>query len=155
MSASAAGTIEEPGRNVAQKSGLNRALLDVAPGMIRSLTKYKLGWAGGVCEEVRAAGTSQRCSQCRRHPKEADATKHLAHGRVTRDKFVCPLCGYAEHADINAARNILALGRRQWSAVRQPGGPSGPALLRPPRRRAVEAGKRSQGEGSAAIAATA
>lgn len=28
MTASAAGTIEEPGQNVAQKSGLNRAILD-------------------------------------------------------------------------------------------------------------------------------
>ena len=153
MTASAAGTIEAPGRNVAQKSGLNRALLDVAPGMIRSMTKYKLGWAGGVCQEVVAAGTSQRCSSCRRHPKDTDATKHLAHGRITRDDFVCPLCGFAEHADINAARNILALGRRQWSAIRQPGGPPGPACGGLRSRRAYETGKRSQGEGSVAIAA--
>ena len=43
-------------------------------------------------------------------------TAHLDDGRVTRDDFVCPLCGYVAHADINAARNILALGREIWTA---------------------------------------
>jgi transposase len=37
---------------------------------------------------------------------------------VTRDRFVCPLCGHEVHADINAARNILALGRAHWAALR-------------------------------------
>ena len=32
MTASAAGTVEEPGHNVGQKSGLNRAILDQAWG---------------------------------------------------------------------------------------------------------------------------
>ena len=117
MTASAAGTIEAPSKNVQQKAGLNRAFLDVAPGAIRRFTKYKLGWAGGICVEVHAAYTSQTCSQCRRHPKDDAATQHLPHGRIDRDHFICPLCGYAAHADINAARNILALGRQQWAAT--------------------------------------
>ena len=54
---------------------------------------------------------------CRRHPKDDAATQHLPHGRIDRDHFICPLCGYAAHADINAARNILALGRQQWAAT--------------------------------------
>jgi len=47
MTASAKGTIEHPGKNVAQKSGLNRAILDVAPGQIRQMIAYKADWNGG------------------------------------------------------------------------------------------------------------
>jgi len=61
MTASARGTVEQPGRNLAARAGLNRALLDVSPGQIRSLTKYKAVWAGGECVEVDARHTSQRC----------------------------------------------------------------------------------------------
>ena len=46
----------------------------------------------------------------------------MPHGRVSRSAFVCPLCGFACHADINAARNVqrLALaefGRKVRSGV--------------------------------------
>ena len=116
MTASAAGTVEEPGRMVAQKAGLNRALLDVAPGLVRRLTTYKAAWAGGVCVAVDPRYTSQRCSRCGKHPQDDEATKDLPHGRISRDEFVCPLCGFKCHADVNAARNILALGRVIWTA---------------------------------------
>ena len=32
-------------------------------------------------------------------------------GRVSRDRFVCPLCSFACDADVNAASNILARGK--------------------------------------------
>ena len=41
MTASAAGTSEQPGRNVSAKSGLNRSMLDVAPSQIRLMLEYK------------------------------------------------------------------------------------------------------------------
>ena len=128
LTASARGTVEAPGKNVAQKAGLNRALLDVALGLVRQQAKYKVGWAGGVCVEVVAAYTSQRCSECCKHPQDDVATAHLDNGRITRDDFICPLCGYAVHADVNAARNILALGREIWTADGYTaGGPPGAA----------------------------
>ena len=37
MTRSAAGTVEEPGKQVAQKAGLNREMLDTAPGLFTSL----------------------------------------------------------------------------------------------------------------------
>jgi putative transposase len=37
MTRSAKGTIEEPGRNVAAKSGLNRAMLDAGFGRLATL----------------------------------------------------------------------------------------------------------------------
>jgi putative transposase len=146
MTASAKGTVENPGRNVAAKAGLNRAILDVSPGRIRSLTEYKSAWTGGACVEVEARHTSQRCSQCGRHPKDEGATKDLEHGRVTRDRFVCPLCGHEEHADINAARNILALGRHHWSAFTKTAGGAPVAACGGLRsKRADEAGRKDHG----------
>nr|URH11028.1 Putative transposase InsQ for insertion sequence element IS609 [Klebsiella pneumoniae] len=48
MSKSAAGTVDEPGRNVAAKSGLNRAILDQA-GTKCAAARYKQRWRGGKC----------------------------------------------------------------------------------------------------------
>lgn len=47
MTASAKGTAEKPGKNVAQKAGLNRAILDTAPGGWLSLLASKAEEAGG------------------------------------------------------------------------------------------------------------
>ncbi|WP_048707730.1 RNA-guided endonuclease InsQ/TnpB family protein [Microvirga massiliensis] len=145
MTASARGTLESPGTNVAQKAGLNRAILDVSPGMIRRFTKYKAVWLGGECIEVPAGYTSQRCSECGKHPKDDASTKHLEHGRVSRDRFACPLCGYTAHADVNAARNILALGRQHWAAQDFADGRSVPACGGLRARRADQAGAKDRG----------
>lgn len=47
MTASAKGTMEEPGKNVRQKAGLNRAILDTSPGNWLSLLTCKAEEAGG------------------------------------------------------------------------------------------------------------
>jgi len=46
MTASARGTAEEPGRNVAAKAGLNRSILDKGWGEMRRQLAYKLSWSG-------------------------------------------------------------------------------------------------------------
>jgi putative transposase len=46
MTASAKGTIEKPGKKVRQKAGLNREILDTAPGGLHSLLAYKAEEAG-------------------------------------------------------------------------------------------------------------
>jgi len=46
MTASAAGTIENPGVNVAQKAGLNRAILSVGWGIIAKMLGYTCTWYG-------------------------------------------------------------------------------------------------------------
>ena len=48
MTASAAGTAEQPGRKVKQKSGLNRAILRQGWGEIGRQLEYKQSWAGGL-----------------------------------------------------------------------------------------------------------
>lgn len=50
LTASAKGTRETPGRNVKQKAGLNRAILDTAPGAFETMLAYKAEEA--LCELV-------------------------------------------------------------------------------------------------------
>ncbi len=106
MTASAHGTAEAPGRNVAQKAGLNRAILDVGWGEIRRQLAYKLAWRGGLLLEVAARDTSRSCAAC----GHVDAAS-----RASRDMFRCTACGHEDDADVNAAieirrRGLIALG---------------------------------------------
>jgi putative transposase len=102
MSASAKGTIEEPGRNIKAKSGLNKSILDQGWYEFKRQLDYKLYWRGGMLVEVNPRHTSQRCSCCGYTEKE---------NRVSRDVFRCQECGQEENADINAAKNILTVGQ--------------------------------------------
>jgi putative transposase len=104
MSKSAKGTVEEPGHNVAQKAGLNRAILDQGWGMFRRLVEYKQLWRGGEVIAVNPRYTSQTCPQC----------GHVsAKNRPQQALFSCQQCGYSYHADVVAAQNILARGHRE------------------------------------------
>ena len=102
MSKSAKGTADEPGKNVAAKSGLNKAILDQGWGMFRRLLEYKQLWRGGEVIAVNPRYTSQRCPVC---------GYVSAKNRVQQALFSCQVCDYSYHADIVAARNILALGQ--------------------------------------------
>jgi putative transposase len=97
MTASAKGTVEEPGQNVAQKSGLNRTILDQGWGMFSGMLRYKLTERGGELQEVDPRFTSQRCSACGVIDKAS---------RRNQSQFACISCGHSENADTNAAKNI-------------------------------------------------
>jgi len=103
MLKSVKGGVKAPGSNVAAKSGINRSILDQGWGIFRALLDYKLADRTliGALALVNPACTSQTCS-CRRH-KAAD-------NRLRQDLFSCVACGHTEHADINAAKNILRQG---------------------------------------------
>jgi putative transposase len=64
MAASAAGTIEAPGRNVAAKAGLNRSILDAGWGQFMSILTAKAEEAGRRVVLVNPAGTSIDCHTC-------------------------------------------------------------------------------------------
>lgn len=102
MSASARGTIEEPGRNIKAKAGLNKSILDQGWFEFRRQLDYKLCWRGGMLVEVNPRHTSQRCSCCGHIAKE---------NRLSQALFRCRACGYEENADINAAKNIKTVGQ--------------------------------------------
>jgi putative transposase len=96
MTQSAKGTRENPGRNVRQKAGLNRGILRSGWGLLVRRLEEK---APGRVERINPRFTSQRCSAC----GLVDAKS-----RKSQARFVCTACGYACHADVNAARNIAA-----------------------------------------------
>lgn len=98
MSTSAKGSVESPGRNVRQKAGLNKAILDQGWYTFRRMLSYKLAWAGGVLELVSPQHTSQTCPECGHVSKEK---------RVSQEIFSCVACGFEENADWVAAINIL------------------------------------------------
>jgi putative transposase len=97
MTSSAKGTIESPGNNIRQKSGLNRSMLDCGIGLFFIMLDYKAVRAGRTIEKVNPAYTSQTCSECGAVDKVS---------RKSQSKFACTQCGHAENADINAAKNI-------------------------------------------------
>ena len=104
MSRSARGTLEEPGRQVAQKSGLNKAILDQGWGAFRRMLEYKQAWRGGEVIAVNPRYTSQTCPECG-HVSKAN--------RPQQALFSCEQCGYSYHADVVAAINILAVGHTE------------------------------------------
>jgi putative transposase len=101
MSASARGTAAAPGKNVKAKAGLNRSILDQGWSELRRQLGYKLKANGGQLIAVNPAYTSQTCSACGHCEKD---------NRQSQALFACVACGHTEHADINAAKNILAAG---------------------------------------------
>nr|WP_227498947.1 transposase [Marinobacter sp. ELB17] len=93
MSRSAKGTTDNPGTNVAAKSGLNRSILNQ-------------GWhefRGGEVLAVPAHYTRQTCPAC----------QHVSvDNRKTQARFKCVECGFSENAYLAGAINIKARGHR-------------------------------------------
>lgn len=78
---------------------------DAALGAFRSMLEYKAESAGTQVMAVKPARTSQLCSGC---------GSIVVKGLSVRVHH-CPNCGLIEDRDVNAALNILALGRRAWA----------------------------------------
>lgn len=101
MTRSATGTIEQPGSNVAQKSGLNRSILDAGWGVFLSVLTAKAESAGRLVIAVNPRNTSRTCPDC----------GHVDAGnRVAQAEFACVRCRYSGHADVVGALIILRAG---------------------------------------------
>jgi putative transposase len=103
MSRSSKGNREQHGKKVAQKSGLNRSILDQGWGELRRQLDYKVQWNGGILLAVPPQHTSQTCPACGHVSKE---------NRQTQAKFLCIDCSYENHADVVGAINVLERGYR-------------------------------------------
>ena len=101
LTRSAKGTAEQPGKNVRQKAGLNRAILTQGWSGLRTKLEYKSQWYGRQFIPVPAHHTSQRCSVC----EYVDAGN-----RVSQAVFRCLSCGYEANLHFNAANNIRRQG---------------------------------------------
>jgi putative transposase len=51
-------------KKVAQKSGLNRSILDASPFELRRQLEYKTQWRGGLLVAVAPQNTSRKCPDC-------------------------------------------------------------------------------------------
>lgn len=102
MVKSASGTKEKPGKNVAQKRGLNRAINRQGWGMFARMLAYKAKTTGTKIALVDPKYTSQTCPQCKHRAAE---------NRLTQAKFVCVNCGYSDNADAVAAFNVRTIGQ--------------------------------------------
>lgn len=88
------------------RTHLSKSVLDAGWGMLKTMLSYKCDHAGVVFEEVDEAYTTQTCSNCGALP---DSRPRGITGLGIRD-WTCNACGVTHDRDINAARNILALG---------------------------------------------
>ena len=99
MTRSAKGTLEAPGKNVRQKAGLNREILDTAPALLMQLLRYKVMETGGMWVEAptRKLKPSQTCPEC----------GHVRKKSLSDRTHLCVSCGHTANRDIASARVVL------------------------------------------------
>lgn len=81
----------------AAKAGLNKSILDAGWGQLADMITYKAEEAGREIMFVNPRYTSQTCAAC----------GHVDAGSRDGVSFRCLACGHSDHADLNAARNLL------------------------------------------------
>lgn len=86
-----------------------KSALDAGWGLLKTMLEYKCDHAGVVFEVVNEAYSTQTCSSCGLIP---DSSPKGRTGLGIRG-WVCSECGAEHQRDINAARNILALGHER------------------------------------------
>jgi putative transposase len=85
-----------------------RSIADAGWSRFADMLRYKLAWSGGSLVEVPAAYSSQTCSACGTIDAES---------RRSQAVFRCTSCGYQDHADLNAAKILLARANRSGLPV--------------------------------------
>lgn len=121
MTASARGTVENPGTGVTRQSRINRAFLDASMAELLRQIRYKGAWYGRtVVEAPKEFLSSQLCSTC--GFVEAGL-------RLDEHRWTCGGCSAVHDRDDNAAKNLQAYGLRMTGIhpegtgeVRAPGG---------------------------------
>jgi putative transposase len=83
----------------AAKAGLNRSIYASCWGLIRQRLIHKTCASGTIMVVVDARYSSQQCRKCGHTSSE---------NRKSQAEFRCVQCGHIDHADRNAALNILA-----------------------------------------------
>lgn len=101
MSKARKGSLENPGRNVKAKSGLNKSIIDQGWRQFRDLLSYKQQYLGGEVLFVNPQYTSQKCPIC---------STIDARNRLSQAEFCCIKCAYRNNADVVGAMNALAAG---------------------------------------------
>jgi putative transposase len=100
ITSSTEGTKEKPGKNVRQKAGLNRSILDAAWGLLFQRIAYKALIAGRILREPAARNSSQECLCGASVPKTLKDRRHD-----------CAACGLSAPRDHVSAQVILQRAR--------------------------------------------
>jgi len=88
------------------KTSMAKSVLDTGWGMLKEQLRYKAMARSVFFDEVEERNTTQTCSSCRIIP--GSSPKGRAGLRIR--EWTCCACGVTHDRDINAAKNILALG---------------------------------------------
>ncbi|MFB9629473.1 RNA-guided endonuclease InsQ/TnpB family protein, partial [Nonomuraea helvata] len=117
----------------AAKAGLNRSILDKGWYGLETALRSKARYTGTDIRIVDPAYTSQTCSNsaCGRVDRKS---------RESQAAFRCTSCGYVEHADVNAAKNIKARRQAAGLVVSGRGDPTGSVKRQAPRTTVLGAG---------------
>lgn len=91
------------------KTKMAKSVLDAGWGQLKTMLSYKCDHAGIVFKVVSERNTTQTCSDCGALP---DSRPRGIAGLGIRE-WTCSECGATHDRDINAARNILALGHER------------------------------------------
>lgn len=91
------------------KTKMAKSVLDTGWGMLKAKLKYKAMARSVVFEEVPEKYTTQSCSCCR---QIVDNSPKGRAGLGIRE-WICAGCGTLHDRDVNAAKNILALGHER------------------------------------------
>jgi IS605 OrfB family transposase len=100
--------IPQPQKGKMRGKALRRRLSLWQHGLIREAVTSKAEERGMKVAKVDPRYTSKNCSRCG------------LRGVRKRHSFTCPHCGYSDHADCNAAKNI----RNKFTVLRDSGDPS-------------------------------
>jgi IS605 OrfB family transposase len=92
------------------KTSRAKSVFDAGWSAFRTMLRYKCDFAGATFAEVDEAFSTQTCSAC----GARSGPKGIA-GLGIRAR-ACGQCGTAHDRDVNAAKNILAAGRRRLAA---------------------------------------
>jgi IS605 OrfB family transposase len=88
------------------KTTMAKSVLDAGWGQLKTMLEYKCDHAGIIFKVVSEKNTTQTCSNCQQLP---DSRPRGIAGLGIRE-WICSGCGVTHDRDVNAARNILALG---------------------------------------------
>ncbi len=91
------------------KTSMAKSVLDAGWGLLKTMLEYKSDHANVVYAEINEAYTTQTCSYC--GAISANSPKGRAGLRIR--EWTCVECSSTHDRDINAARNILALGHER------------------------------------------
>jgi len=98
MTENTSGTLENPGKDVAKKTGLNRAIIRQGWGIHFRMLDYKNSWYSfGMVYKNPAYYSSQKCNRCK--------SIHEGNREKGTIYFQCLNCDYKVHADLNASDN--------------------------------------------------